>query len=159
MCSIFMTYSLIVPSGGKAAVMAVRKYNLSRDRQAKNFTVCESCGGHFGNGSEAATICGECTGDAKSREIAVRLLIAQDSPFYQIKFAASKTRRQYERMALRVTRLALLIRHGRVPVPNPLPMPRRKMHDDKVSERVAIGIYRVLGNGSRRRWDTNASRR
>lgn len=121
---------------------------------------CENCGGNRSERKPAGTlVCEECTQETYYRMVAVRLLIGEGSPYRREFFTCSKSREHFNRMSVRVTRIALLIRHGRIQIPNPLPMPRRKTHDEGAGERVAVGIYRALGTGARRRWDNNASRR
>ena len=121
---------------------------------------CENCGGNRSEKKPSGPlVCEECTQETYYRMVAVRLLIGEGSKYRREFFTCSKSPKDFGRMSLRVTRLALLIRHGRIQIPNPLPMPRRKTHDEGAGERVAVGIYRALGTGARRRWDNNASRR
>lgn len=111
---------------------------------------------------DGSLTCGECSGEHKLRTIAVRLLNCPGSPHYVPHFSASSGStgsEHHKRSAALVDALVAKLKSGEVPIPEVLPVPFRRSHDDGAGERVAVGIYRALGNGARRRWDTNASRR
>lgn len=127
----------------------------------QHYWICEECGDHGMEPppADGSLTCGECSGEHRLRTIAVRLMICESSEHYVPGFGTSKNRDEYLSMSALVDALVAKLRSGQVATPDVLPMPRRKTHDTTASERVAVGIYRALGNGARRRWDTNASRR
>ena len=65
----------------------MRKYHPDRDRPGRNFSTCDSCGCHWGNGSEPETECEECRDVVRLRTIALRLLSAPLTDLYGPRFS------------------------------------------------------------------------
>jgi hypothetical protein len=104
---------------------------------------CERC-----NGDQ---MCKKCEREMRLRTIAVRLLGCPGSPHYDARMSGEEKYSGTSRATILslVEALAARLRSGEVPIPEVLPV--RVRHDDERRVKLAHGIYRALGDGSRRR--------
>lgn len=133
-------------------------YQASRDRPSRAFTTCESCKAHFGNGSETETECEECRDVVRLRTIALRLLAAESSPYFDDRMRTSHNKAERDSLGAVIDAFVLRIQAGEIVIPDVLPVPRG-LDPRGREEREGAALTRVRGNGSRRTWNTNASRR
>lgn len=100
-------------------------------------------------------MCAVCIREVELRKIAVRLLSCPDSPYYDEMLRGTDRHDGQRRMLTLelIDELAEKLRCGAVAIPKVLPM--RVRHDDERIVKLPNGIYRALGNGSRRRISTS----